>query len=236
MTGGGQQRRAALVASAVCAGVVVVAWAATTGPVAVMSPSGRTRSFAPAPTTTSASEPTMGGTSPQELARGIPPAHDLSWLGDLIAWALVLGVLALALWGLRYVVLHRWRRPPPPLTADAEPLPEVRAAAALVEDAAQRMAALQEGDPRNGIVRCWMRLEESVADAGLPRKAHETSVEFTVRVLHVLDLDPHAIGELAGLYREARFSEHPLTEDARTAARDALTRLQDDLAAARSVR
>jgi hypothetical protein len=233
---GWERRRAALVASLVCGGVVVLAWAATSGPVAVMSPSGRTRSLAPAPTTASVSEPTMGGTSPQELARGRPPVHDLSWLGDLIAWALVLGVVALAAWGLRYAVLHRWRRPPPPITADAEPLPEVRAATALVEDAGQRMAALAEGDPRNGIVRCWMRLEESVADAGLPRKPHETSAEFTVRVLHVLDLDPHAIGDLAGLYREARFSEHPLTEDARTAARDALTRLQDDLAMARSGR
>lgn len=233
---GWERRRAALVAPAVCGGVVVLAWAATAGPVAVMSPSGRTRSFAPAPTTASVSEPTMGGTSPQELARGVPPVHDLSWIGDLIAWALVLGVLALAAWGLRYAVVNRWRRPPPPLTADAEPLPEVRAAAALVEDAGQRMAALEEGDPRNGIVRCWMRLEEAVAEAGLPRRPHETSVEFTVRVLHVLDLDPHAIGELAGLYREARFSEHPLAEDARTAARNALTRLQDDLAVVRSGR
>jgi hypothetical protein len=233
---GWERRRAAWVAPVVCGGVVVVAWAATTGPVPVMSPSGRTRSFAPAPTTASVSEPTMGGTSPQELARGVPPVHDLSWVGDLIAWALVLGVLAVASWGLRYAVLNRWRRPPPPLPAAADPLPEARAADALVADAGQRMAALAEGDPRNGIVRCWMRLEEAVADAGLPRRPHETSAEFTVRVLHVLDLDPHAIGELAGLYREARFSEHPLAEDTRAAARDALRRLQDDLSLVRSGR
>jgi hypothetical protein len=233
---GWERRRAAWVAPVVCGGVVVVAWAATTGPVPVMSPSGRTRSFAPAPTTASVSEPTMGGTSPQELARGVPPVHDLSWVGDLVAWALVLGVLALASWGLRYAVLNRWRRPPRPLSAAADPLPELRAADTLVADAEQRMAALEEGDPRNGIVRCWMRLEEAVADAGLPRRPHETSAEFTVRVLHVLDLDPHAIGELAGLYREARFSEHPLAEDTRAAARDALRRLQDDLALVRSGR
>ena len=234
---GWAQRRAALVAPAVCVGVVVLAWAATTGPVAVLSPSGRTLTFEPAPTiTASVTEPTMGGVDPRELARSIEQTHDLSWLGDLIAWALVLGVLALVVWGLRVAVRNRWRRAAAPVEADAEPLPEVRAAAALVEDAARRMAALADGDPRNGIVRCWVRLEEAVADAGLPRDAHETSAEFTVRVLHVLDLDPHAIGELAGLYREARFSEHPLTEDARGAARDALTRLQDDLAAVRRSR
>jgi hypothetical protein len=229
---GWEQRRAALVASLVCGGVVVLAWAATAGPVGVLSPSGRSRSFAP-PTTASVSEPTMGGPDLQEAVRGRQPSYDLSWIGDLIAWALVLGVLALVVWGLRYAVLHRWRRPTPPPTVDAEPLPETRAAAALVEDAHMRMAALEEGNPRNGIVRCWMRLEDAVADAGLPRSRHETSAEFTVRVLHVLDLDPRAIGRLAELYREARFSEHPLTEDARSAARDALARLQDDLAAVR---
>ena len=230
---GTEQRRAALVAPAVCIGVVVLAWAATTGPVAVLSPSGRTRSFA-TPTTASASEPTMGGPDlREELARDRPPSIDLSWIGDLIAWALVLGFLALVAWGLRYAVLHRWRRPAPPPTVEAEPLPETRAAEALVADAEHRLTALEEGDPRNGIVRCWMRLEDAVADAGLPRSPHETSAEFTVRVLHVLDLDPRAIGQLAALYREARFSEHPLTENARSAARDALARLQDDLAAAR---
>ena len=116
---GTEQRRAALVAPAVCIGVVVLAWAATTGPVAVLSPSGRTRSFA-TPTTASASEPTMGGPDlREELARDRPPSIDLSWIGDLIAWALVLGFLALVAWGLRYAVLHRWRRPAPPPTVEA---------------------------------------------------------------------------------------------------------------------
>ncbi|MGA9748583.1 MAG: DUF4129 domain-containing protein, partial [Nocardioides sp.] len=87
------------------------------------------------------------------------------------------------------------------------------------------------GSPRNGIVACWARLEDAVADAGVPRNRHETSAEFTVRVLHVLDLDPRAIGDLARLYREARFSEHELAESARDDARDALARLQSDLAA-----
>ena len=69
---------------------------------------------------------------------------------------------------------------------------------------------------------CWLRLEEVVAEAGVPPRRSETSAEFVVRVLHSLDLDPRAIGALAALYREARFSEHELGEDARTAARAAL--------------
>lgn len=231
---GWEQRRAALVAPVVCVGVAVLAWAAVSGPVAVLSPSGRTHDVRPAPSiTASVTEPTMGGPDLREATRGVEQVVDLSWLGDLIAWVLVLAFATLLVVGARYAVRHRWRRAPAPVEADAEALPEVRAVTALVEDADQRMAALAEGDPRNGIVRCWMRLEEAVADAGLPRHPSETSAELTVRVLHVLDLDPHAIGALAALYREARFSEHPLGEDARTAAREALTRLQDDLAAVR---
>jgi hypothetical protein len=52
-------------------------------------------------------------------------------------------------------------------------------------------------------------------------------------VLHALDLDPHAIGELARLYREARFSEHELGEDVRARAREALRLLERDLGAIR---
>ena len=75
-----------------------------------------------------------------------------------------------------------------------------------------------------------------MAAAGLPRSRHETSAEFVVRVLHRLDLDPRAIGELAALYREARFSDHQLGEEARERARAALERLHADLPAAGSVR
>ena len=50
-----------------------------------------------------------------------------------------------------------------------------------------------------------------------------------MRALHTLDLDPRAIGSLAALYREARFSEHELGEAARDDARSALQRLRDDL-------
>lgn len=232
MAGSRGSRGAALVAPAVSLGLLVLVWAATAGPVAMLSPSGRTRTFAPLPSP-SASVPEAGGQTLAETTRDVPQTHDLSWIGDLVAWAILLGVLAALVGAARFVAVHRWRRAPRPLVLDVEPLPEERAAAALAEDARARLDALEAGDVRNGIVRCWARLEDAVAAAGLPRSRHETSAEYTVRVLHVLDLDPHAIGELARLYREARFSEHALTEDARAAAREALARLQDDLAAAR---
>lgn len=235
MTGSRRDRRAALVAPAMALGLLALVWAATAGPVRVLSPSGRTRTFdTPAPPTTSASAGPDTGTL-REVTEGVEQTLDLSWLGTLVAWVVLILIGLGLLVAVRAAVRHRWRRAAPPPRVDFEVLPEERAVASLAADAQARLAAVGEGTPRNGIVRCWARLEDSVAEAGMPRDRAETSAEFTVRVLHALDLDPRAIGELARLYREARFSEHPLGEDARGAARAALLRLQDDLAAVRAV-
>ena len=88
---------------------------------------------------------------------------------------------------------------------------------------------MDRGGPRDGIVACWVRLEEIVAAAGLAPRRSETSAELVTRLLMALDLDPRAIGRLAALYREARFSEHHLGEDRRAEARSALRALHEDL-------
>lgn len=228
MTGRAQDRRAAALGPALALGLLVLLWAATAGPSAVLSPSGRTRSFDGATATASAppsdSQPTL-----EETTRDVEQTLDLSWLGDLIAWAVVLLAVAAAAAVVRLAWRHRWRRPEAPPVVDFEVLPAQRVARALSEDLDAQLDAVAGGTPRNGIVRCWLRLEQSVAEAGLPPQPFETAAEFTVRVLHRLDLDPRAIGELAGLYREARFSDHELGEDARTAARSALEQLHEDL-------
>jgi hypothetical protein len=61
-----------------------------------------------------------------------------------------------------------------------------------------------------------------------PRRS-ETSAEFVVRTLRAIDVDPRPIGALAALYREARFSDHELGEARRTAAREALQALHEEL-------
>ena len=223
-----QRRAAAFVAPAVSLGLLLLLWAAVAGPATVLSPSGRLRTFGtpfqPKEVTASAAPRNL-----EELTKDVRQTHDLSWLGDLIAWAFVIGiVLVLALLA-RFAWQRRPRRPEPPPVVEFDVLPAQQVARALSEDLEAQLDAVAGGSPRNGIVRCWLRLEQSVAGAGLPPQRHETATEFTVRVLHRLDLDPRAIGELAGLYREARFSEHELGEDARTAARAALEQLHEDL-------
>lgn len=120
--------------------------------------------------------------------------------------------------------LPRFRRRP---SDDFEVLDELTAV--MAADAAEQRAALVRGSPRNAIVECWMRLEGAVVDAGMERRASDTSAELTVRVLARRDVDSSAISTLASLYREARFSEHVMTEASRREAIDALDRVHAGL-------
>jgi Domain of unknown function (DUF4129) len=116
----------------------------------------------------------------------------------------------------------------------ATPLPEFEQADVVLDVDAQ-LAALAQGSPRNAIVACWLRLEDDVADAGLPRLISETSAEFTERVLGSYALDPTPISELAALYREARFSVHELGQAERQRAIVALRQIHVALAPRQNV-
>jgi hypothetical protein len=107
------------------------------------------------------------------------------------------------------------------------------AAAVIGADADAQRAALERGSPRNAIVECWLRLEQAVVAAGVRHDPANTSTEFTVCVLTTLQVDQVAVERLAALYREARFSDHPMGEGARRAAIDALDDIHDGLRAGR---
>lgn len=211
-------------------GLLAVVGAASAGPVDVIGPSTvgrhlthRAPSASPSVTPSTSADPLHGLRQPR--------THTLAWVGDLLAWAVLLVVLALLAGALVWLWQNRWHRPPEPPRLDVDPLPEpADVADELGADAVHQLDLLAQGTPRNGIVLCWQRLEEAIAAAGMPRDRAETSTEYAVRVLHALDLDPRAVGTLAALYREARFSEHDLDEAARDTARATLQRLHDDLA------
>ncbi|QNN51765.1 DUF4129 domain-containing protein [Nocardioides mesophilus] len=229
MRGQRSVRPVAALVPAVAVGLLLLVWASVSDRIAVVSPSGRKLSVNRRPVPQSYLPSPQPDPLEQARRRGEQSGLDLSWIGDLLAWAVFLAMLVLLLLLARWVWQHRWRRPPTPSQTDAEVLPEARVSRALSEDAPALLAAIGDGEVRNAIVACWARLEETIAAAGLPRLRHETSAEYVVRVLHRLDLDPRTIGRLAALYREARFSEHPMGEDARAGAREALERLHDEL-------
>jgi hypothetical protein len=125
----------------------------------------------------------------------------------------------------------RLRRPRGRPAVEFDALDDV--AAAITADAAAQRSALQRGAPRNAIVECWLLLEAAVVDVGVQRDPSDTSAEFTQRVLATVSVDPAAIADLAALYREARFSDHPMNEESRRAAIEALDAVHDGLRSGR---
>jgi uncharacterized protein DUF4129 len=152
--------------------------------------------------------------------------HDLAGLTALLIGLWFVGMLLRAL-----VDLVGPKLPDKQLVVDLDPLPDAGAGReALARDRERHLAALTSNDVRNGIVACWVLMEQGAAEAGVVRRPAETSTEFVVRFLHALDLDPRPVAELAGLYHEARFSTHTLDEDARSRALAALRAIHDELA------
>ena len=81
----------------------------------------------------------------------------------------------------------------------------------------------------NAIVAAWRRFEVQGDAAGVGRERWETSSEYALRILDLVSADAGATSRLAELYREARFSEHPITEDHRAEALAALAVIRRSL-------
>ena len=153
------------------------------------------------------------------------------WLQDLFFLALLLLGLWLAAGAVRLVVLRLARElPAKQLVLDLDPSSLAEAGReALRQDRELHDAALAESDVRNGIVACWVLLEEAAANVGIPRLPAETATELVMRFLHALDVDPRPVARLATLYHEARFSTHELPADTRRQAEQALAEIHADL-------
>ena len=234
--GAGRASRGAVAAvvGAVLLMTLVVTWAASTGPEPVLTGEGPS----PHPTTRAPSaEPSASASPtprPREPARHELPPNFAVALGRLLrALATVFAVTVLAAAALALLLLvrgmhERWqlrrRPPPPPPEVDFDVVETARrVAGSIARDAEQQRRLLtDDAQPRNGIVACWHRFEEQAADTGVVREDWETSAEFTLRVLELVEADSGPVTRLAALYREARFSDHPLDESHRRAALAAL--------------
>lgn len=122
----------------------------------------------------------------------------------------------------------RWEWPDP--VSDLPPDWGTPEPAAMLAEVQRRLAALDDGSPGEAIVACWVTLRDDATRHGVPPEAAETSREYAHRALGTFALDPRALETLAALYREARFSEHEMTEADRARARGALQALLAGLA------
>ena len=252
--------RAVLVVAATCLFMVLVAWATLLGPDEVFTGQGPVEATTttdepciPLPVTTAEdgsttvefpddfternyceTPPGSGGDGPGGAVEKAPPL----WVGvltGLLLGAAAAGGLAVLAWlaalVLREVRARRLRedeREAVGFTVLDEPF---RVAQQVTADADDQEALLREGDPRNAIVAAWHRFEVQGERAGVARRASETSSEYGLRILDLAEADNGSVNRLAELYREARFSDHPVTEEHRERALAALSDIQRSLGA-----
>lgn len=252
--------RAVLVVAVTTLFMVLAAWATLIGPSEVFTGPGPrpatvttgTESCIPLPVTTNPDGTTVVQVPDDAAERNYcePPdttvqdARDMAeqatpplWL-KIIVWAfqaLVLAAVLVALGFLAFVAVRAIRLP-----GKAEARTDVafdvlaepgRVADTMAADATAQDELLRDGEPRNAIVAAWHRFEVQGERAGVSRRASETSSEYALRVLDLVGADHGAVNRLAGLYREARFSEHPITEEHRAIALDALSVVRKGLGA-----
>lgn len=159
-------------------------------------------------------------------------------LGDIPALQVatvfyILVVVVILAIGVTFVVGYlrdggRWRsRRTGPL---ARPdLSEPGTAPALARAVDEAVLVVEQGEAREAVIACWLLLGRAAAAAGTPARPAETAGEYAARLAEEHVLSEAALVRLADLYREARFSSHPVDDGLRRAARRALGILQAEL-------
>lgn len=251
--------RAVAAVAATCLFMVLVAWATLLGPDEVFTGPGPRPGPATTPTNTCiplpvrtladgttevvipedfvdrdyCDPPAAGSDEYRDIVEQNPPPLWLKVLVWLFLGAVLVAAAAFVAWvvvlAARDVLARRGEgvRTEIEFTTLDEP---VRVAEQVARDAEAQDALLRDGDPRNAIVGAWHRFEVQGERAGVPRRASETSSEYAIRILDLAEADTGPVNRLAELYREARFSDHPITEEHRSEALAALAAIRRSLA------
>jgi len=145
----------------------------------------------------------------------------------LVGAAYLAVILSCALSGaLAFLLALREGRPMP--GEDGGQIYEARAR--ILEASREAVAALAEGrSPREVVVAYFLRLCEILRSLGLQVAEHLTAREVAELAAERLGLDREPLYRLVKLFEEARYSEHPVTEDARREALQCLTAIKERL-------
>ena len=199
--------RGKVIAATVAAGIILLLlmWGSGAGTNVLHSPSGEAyvREGDDAPRTIQVDQTQVTQAPSNTGLDDTLPALD--WL--MIFFALV--VLAIVVKIVQWLLNREWEESGPP---DGEEEFDDLGLLLQATSEISRAAALTEGEPRNVVVRCWVTLEDAAASSGLARDPAETAAEFTARFLGTWEVDEATTRELAELYREARFSRHPVAQ------------------------
>ncbi len=163
--------------------------------------------------------PTAPVTAPPTAQRPVSPAHGFTvpaWL----PWTL-LGIVLVAV-AVGAIALWRWWRGPATIAAsDTEP------ASAAVQAAMTALDTID--DPRAAVITAYAAMQDTLAARGVPRSPTEAPREYLRRVLRASDASEAGARTLTGLFEEARFSTHPISERVRQRALSALSAVRTEL-------
>jgi Domain of unknown function (DUF4129) len=102
--------------------------------------------------------------------------------------------------------------------------PEASAAHAAVQAAIGALGA--EADPRRAVIAAYGAMQRALGDRGVVPSPAEAPREYLERALTTSRATEREARALTGLFEEARYSTHPITERLRDAALSALRSLQ----------
>ncbi|MEI8409092.1 MULTISPECIES: DUF4129 domain-containing protein [unclassified Kribbella] len=229
-----RSRRGALTLAVVLmlgvAAVGFVVLASAGGPVRPVSESTLRSTPQPEPTDPSSETvqaPTPAPPPPEREVKQRPMPEWLQALWQALVW-LAAAAAAVFLGWLIYRVVRKVQLP----EAETEDTDWERMKADRLAEAVDTgLARIDSGTATDAVIACWVALEDAAASAGVARDPAETPAEFTVRVLGVGGISEPELVRLGELYREARYSTHGSSEQARAEARSALLRLRNELAA-----
>ena len=163
--------------------------------------------------------------------RGEPPALDTgtTWQVLLLVGAVLLATAV----GSRWLATRRAVEPGADPVADERADVETLVAAVDAADQGLRSAA----DPRAAVLAAYAAMARQLS-RGLVRHGRESRPSDTAGELLDRAVDAGLVSgsparELTDLFREARFSAHPMGEDARTKARRCLAQVRSELVARR---
>lgn len=170
--------------------------------------------------------PTTGTATAHHGGFKLPLGLILAILGLLLALLLAAVVVGLIL---RLRALGREQpgivgAPPPAHAEDAEDESALGAAVLAGRNAL-------EGEARAAIIACYAAMEDSLTRAGVPRLASDSPADLLTRATERGVVDGPAPRVLARLFREARFSTHPMRAEHLDEAREALDAITRQLTA-----
>lgn len=165
----------------------------------------------------------------------VPPAvaaagQGYDWmLQVLLAGAVLAVIVAIVVVARR--LGHRARGEREPTDTRGELTPELTAAQHASRAVRSGLDDLDApgSDPRGVVIGCWLALERAAATAGFARRDTDSPTDLVARLLAGADVPAPVLGDLAALYRAARYAPDEVSDASRDAARQALTQVAQAL-------